>query len=265
MILELFIHYLLFLSDYRIIITFAIIGFWFYNRTIFANSILITTFAIILNYALKCYFKVPLAEFLHKEGFAFPSGHMQSSGTFYIFCLISAYISKFNKKIKNSIAIATISILSIIAYGLVFKRYHTIDEVAWALAIAALTAMIYSYIIFKTSNNKYVITVILTILSLICLLYAHHTWKISNYIWWLVYFFTGFAVPWTLLPILEKPAKISLPFYINYIIILGLTLWISFSDITLFRQNSTLYYVHWLAVGAVFPCMAYLQDKFRKN
>lgn len=265
MILELLIHYLLFLSDYRIIITFAAIGFWFYDRTVFANSILITAFAVIFNYALKCYFKVPLAEFLHKEGFAFPSGHMQSSGTFYVFCLISAYLANFNKKIKVYITIATITVLAIIAYGLVFKRYHTIDEVAWALVIAILTALIYSYILFKTNQNKYIITVILTILSMICLLFAYYSCGINNYIWWFVYFFIGFAVAWVLLPTLEKPAKISLLFYANYLIILALTLWISFNDITLFRQNSALYYIHWLAVGSVFPCMAYLQDKFRKN
>ena len=124
-----------------LIIPFLIIGFLLEKNGIIKNTYqsaaiwqyacLLILFTMIFNTFLKSLFLVPLNPSIGKEGFAFPSGHMQVSVAFYGWLLwVYPYWT-----IRSFILL----ILAGIGYGLIQQGYHNFSDVAAASAVGALT------------------------------------------------------------------------------------------------------------------------------
>jgi len=101
------------------------------NSVIWEYACLLILFSMIFNTFLKSLFLVPLNPAIGKEGFAFPSGHMQVSAAFYGW-VFWAYPYR---SIRGFILL----VLTGIGYGLVQQGYHTVEDVIAAAAMGILT------------------------------------------------------------------------------------------------------------------------------
>ncbi len=124
-----------------LIVPFLIIGFLLEKNDIIKNSeqgtivwvnaCLLILFTMIFNTLLKSFFLVPLNPAIGKEGFAFPSGHMQVAVAFYGW-VFWAYAYRG----VRSLIILTLTGLG---YGLIQQGYHTLEDVVAAVAVGILT------------------------------------------------------------------------------------------------------------------------------
>jgi hypothetical protein len=128
-------------SHPTLIVPFLIIGFLLeksgliknskQGSIVWANACLIILFTMIFNMFLKSLFLVPLNPSIGKEGFAFPSGHMQVSVVFYGW-LFWAYP-------YWGIQGLILLILTGLGYGLIQQGYHNFNDVFAATVIGILT------------------------------------------------------------------------------------------------------------------------------
>jgi undecaprenyl-diphosphatase len=86
---DIFPRVILYFSQEIVIIPFIIIGYIWLSRINFFYAIIIVFVSIIFNSFLKISFKIPLPVALGKEGFAFPSGHTQTSVALYGWLMIN--------------------------------------------------------------------------------------------------------------------------------------------------------------------------------
>lgn len=132
--LDSFLSAVLSFSHLNSIILIIFLGLLFVDRKIFFNLTLLLIFSIIVNVALKVTFKVPLPEFLHKDWFAFPSGHMQASTVVYLWIA---------KQLQNRIVNAVVYLLlTLIGYALVHFGFHNVIDIVAGFLVAVV--LIYS-------------------------------------------------------------------------------------------------------------------------
>lgn len=146
-----------------VLLPLIIIGYiWLDKRTFFhATSILLL--GMLVNGALKYTFRIPLSPSLGKAGFAFPSGHMQTSATFYGWL--------FNSTNKNIIKVGIVIILFGIALGLMHFNYHDIVDVVGGIACAILLISLYKYLLKRYGDGN--LSIISVILSTFLMIYIH--------------------------------------------------------------------------------------------
>jgi len=101
------------------------------STTIWQYACLLILFSMVFNAFLKSLFLVPLNPAIGKEGFAFPSGHMQVSVAFYGW-LFWAYLYRM---LRGSILL----VLTGVGYGLIQQGYHNFSDVIAAAAVGVLT------------------------------------------------------------------------------------------------------------------------------
>lgn len=123
-------NFFLSLSHDTIIIPFVTLGYIWLDRKLFFNAISLLLLSIIFNSALKITFQIPLSPLLNKEGFAFPSGHMQSSTVLYGWIFLHTQ----NLFYKLLIIIALFGIaISLVHYG-----YHDYYDILGAIFFSSL-------------------------------------------------------------------------------------------------------------------------------
>ncbi|MFA5958974.1 MAG: phosphatase PAP2 family protein [Tatlockia sp.] len=122
-------------SDAVVIAPLILIGLLCFDRMTFKRVIGLIFFSILVNTALKLSFQVPLAPWLHKKGFAFPSGHMQLTTVLYgwIAYRTSSYW------LKAAIAL----LLPGIGFSLIYFGYHTLYDVIAAFFTGAVLILFY--------------------------------------------------------------------------------------------------------------------------
>lgn len=113
-----------------VLLPLLVIGMLWGDRRIFFSAINNLLLAMLLAAALKAYFQVPLAPHLHKDGFAFPSGHMLTATAFYGGLLIMTP----HRWVRWALA----GNLVCFAYALVARGYHNTHDVAAAVWFACL-------------------------------------------------------------------------------------------------------------------------------
>jgi len=132
-------------SNFYFIIPMLVLGLIFLNKNLFYHALCIMFFSIIINIALKATFQIPLAPFLNKAGFAFPSGHMQLATIVY---------GWFALKIPSTRLRVLISIVLIgVGFGLVHFGYHTVFDVFGGVFFASLLITLYAFMQFEHNKN----------------------------------------------------------------------------------------------------------------
>ncbi len=125
----------------------------FYRPKYFLQPTLLLLFTMVFSSFLKPLFAIPYSEELVKKlgknGFAFPSGHMQISAVFYGWFL-------FNLKNNFWKFFLTVIIFGI-AFGLIFEGYHNIYDILGSLLFAGLTIFSYRRILGKNSEVNLII------------------------------------------------------------------------------------------------------------
>jgi len=140
------------------ILIFVSIGYFSKNRPIFTRVLFILLFSIILNCWLKSVWKIPLAEHLGKEGWAFPSGHMQNSIVFWGWLAWELN--------KSWVYILAVTFLIGIATSLMHFGYHTSIDIIGAFVFALPTLFLYQILIKMPKITTEKIGLVLTLLSL---------------------------------------------------------------------------------------------------
>lgn len=143
-------------SHFLFILPMLLFGFIFLNKRLFYHAVCIMFFSIIMNIALKATFQIPLAPFLNKAGFAFPSGHMQLATIVYGWLAF---------KLPSTRLRILISVVLIgIGFGLVHFGYHTVIDVLGGVFFAVLLITLYAFMQFE--HNKILPWLLATISSL---------------------------------------------------------------------------------------------------
>lgn len=160
-------------SHGTVIAPLLILGYTRISKKIFFNSACLVLLSMIFNVALKVTFQVPLPDFLNKEGFAFPSGHMQTSTGLYLY-LYSCY--------RNiALKAALILLLALIGASLMHFGYHDIYDVIGAVLFSAAFIYIYKYCHNKFSKRNFYL--IIMQFASICLFYIQLVNIIPDHIW----------------------------------------------------------------------------------
>jgi hypothetical protein len=148
------------------------LGFIFLNKHLFYHALCIMLFSIIINVALKATFQIPLAPFLNKTGFAFPSGHMQLAAIIYGWLAF---------KIPSTRLRILISVVLIgISFGLVHFGYHTFIDVLGGVFFAVLLITLYAFM--QCEHNK-ILPWLLATISSIAMLYIAWISTILPHAW----------------------------------------------------------------------------------
>jgi len=147
-------------SHETIILPLIILGYIWGSRDVFYHAICLMLTSMILNFALKITFKIPLHPSLSIPGFAFPSGHMQSPTVLYSWIAF---------RIRNLFVRIFISLLLLsIGISLVYSGYHNYYDIFGAVFFAAILLLIYSFL-FR--NKPHILHYFLIIFSTILMIY----------------------------------------------------------------------------------------------
>lgn len=223
-----------------VIIPFMIMGYIWLNREVFSDGICLILVSIILNYALKVTFKIPLNPDLNLQGYAFPSGHMQSPLVFYGWL---AY--KFRKAI---ISLLVSFILFAIGWSLIHMGYHNIMDVIGAIIVGIIWILLYGFVIAKSKNSSLLLIVIAAILAI----YIHNLKEISPHIYLVYYALIGFAL---------TESKVTHTKYSNWnkvfstILCFGSVIGVKviFTMEIFLSLPIFIYQLHWVFIGCIIP------------
>ena len=175
---------LLFFSNTTFIIPFIILGFIWIDNKIFYHAVCLVILCMALNVALKISFAIPLNPSLGKEGFAFPSGHMQLATVLYTW-LASRLKAKW-------VTILVIFLLAGIAISLNYYSYHNYYDVIAATIVGLLLVIFYYQFLLKWPNFSAIIVFCLVTLLLVYI----RLWqgKIQQFLWFPYFAFIGMAL-----------------------------------------------------------------------
>ncbi len=171
-------------SHDTIIIPFVMMGYIWLDRKLFFNAICVILFSIIFNSALKITFQIPLSPLLNKEGFAFPSGHMQSSAVLYGWILLHTQ----NLFYRISIIIVLLGI----ACSLVNRGYHNYYDILGAAFFASLLLTSYHKI---SQINQAILAKTAVIIATIMMIYISIRYnQIAEHLWRAYYGLIGITI-----------------------------------------------------------------------
>jgi undecaprenyl-diphosphatase len=169
-------------SHDTIIIPLVILGYIWLDQRIFFNAICILLVSILLNFSLKITFQVPLLPSLNKSGFAFPSGHMQSSAALYGWLIT---------KLRPVYKIPLIGLLIGIGLSLIHFGYHSYIDILGALLFGGLLIYLYS---FLERNCKQLLHPIILSFSTFLVVYIAFRNEVENHLWMSYFALIGIIV-----------------------------------------------------------------------
>jgi membrane-associated phospholipid phosphatase len=158
-------------SDDKIIMPILIIGYIWVDRKIFFEAICLILISILLNFSLKITFKIPFP--IHQEGFAFPSGHTQSSVVLYGWLLT-------NLK-HHPLKILLLMLIAGIGWSLVYFDHHNYFDVIGGVFFGCLLLLLYKSLTNPLKQAS--INLILLSVSTLLILYIKYIYNIKEGIW----------------------------------------------------------------------------------
>ena len=206
---------------------------------------------MLINFALKITFQIPLAASLGKQGFAFPSGHMQTASVFYGWIAWNVQ--------SLLVRLLLIVIILGVGYSLVHFAYHNYYDVLAAFLVAALLLWCY-WRASKKEGKKIRLLTIITATS--CLLYIFiQTSAIEPHLLLAFYALCGFVIAEKICDQKIQQQLAATPSYAVLAKVLATAL--CFAVIWVLQWFMQLGFVSalppwagqlgWLAVGAVIP------------
>lgn len=172
-------------SHQEIIIPLVIVGYIWFNRGVFYSAICLVLLSMLANVALKITFKVPLAPHLGKEGYAFPSGHMQLATVLYGWLIY--------KTPNNILRIGLSTLIILIGFSLVHAGYHDVKDILAAVVSAILLIGVYVIVQTKVSKkNFFYFPIIFALAALWYILAIQGT--VPQHVWLAFYALIGFLI-----------------------------------------------------------------------
>lgn len=148
------------------IIVAIILGYIWIDAVIFSHVTYLLLTSLLLNSALKMTFQVPLNPAIGK-GFAFPSGHMQSSIVFYgwIFTQMRLFLYK-------EWALFFI-LMGGIGYSLIYFGYHDLRDVLGACVVGSLLLCFYTYLAQTKLSTFYTVLFLFNTALMLYIFFRH--------------------------------------------------------------------------------------------
>lgn len=155
--MDLFFRAFLFTTLEAFVVPLLVAGYLVVHREAFARTTLLLLLSLSINPFLKSLFEVPLQESLGKEGWALPSGHMQTAVVLWGWL---AY------EVKNRIFTCIVPLLWMgIGAGLIYFGYHTLADVTAAVLSGCLLIAGFRYLIQYTRPTRVQLGALITALS----------------------------------------------------------------------------------------------------
>ncbi len=237
-------NFFLSLSHDTIIIPFVTLGYIWLDRKLFFNAISLLLLSIIFNSALKITFQIPLSPLLNKEGFAFPSGHMQSSTVLYGWIFLHTQ----NLFYKLLIIIALFGIaISLVHYG-----YHDYYDILGAIFFSSLLLAI-SYKTIKKQETFF--PKIVFIISTVMIIYISINYqKILEHLWIAYYGLIGIIISENIFTKKQAPEKTLYKLLSTITCFSIILITQSIFSMQVFSTLPTfLYQLKWLVIGFSIP------------
>lgn len=218
------------------------IGFIWFDRRIFYHAICLAFLSILINVALKVSFQIPLAPSLHQIGFAFPSGHMQFSSTFYLWFFLQTK--------SNWLRALILILLAGVAWGMIHFGFHNLTDVLAGLFFALLTLFFYCYL-----NNKWPEKLPWLLLSLATLLLIYINLRVPMaYVWERFYGLWGIVVGEYLVSTQPRANQWQSKLVASFFLILGSALiYLVFNRLIGFEHAAYIFNLKWFLVSLLLP------------
>lgn len=235
-----------------VFILLLIIGFIFLRKEAFGRAFFIFAFAMILNRFLKEIFQVPLPPGVNSNSWAFPSGHMQTASTFWLW-LAWEY--------KNQVFYICVALLlASIGFALVHCGYHYPVDIAGALLFALITLVLYQFLI-KTlflRNNPPIIGFVLAIIAIPFMIFTDRLTKHLS-IWLAFGSLLGFSTGWLInRKFCSKIPNTNLKLFIfvlNILGLIGINLLFNLIPIKSFITQSIQFFIIALWLSSIPQCI----------
>lgn len=133
-------------SHWVVILPLIILGYCLISRRVFCHAVCLLALSMLLNIVLKNIFQIPLSPTLGKEGFAFPSGHMQAVTVLYGWLALNIKHVWFR--------LSVVIILSGVGFSLVYMGYHNYHDVFGGLFFGTLLILLYHVLRLKFSKQR---------------------------------------------------------------------------------------------------------------
>jgi hypothetical protein len=252
-------EFFLLFGNAQVLMPLILIGIILCERN-FLSPAMLLLFTMIFSTLLKFIFAIPyspeLVAKLGKNGFSFPSGHMQSTFVFYGWFIIAT----------NNKLLRLILSLIILAEGvaLIYEGYHNIYDVLGAVVFAGLTIIFYKTTVFLIEKNfskvpeKLIGTILILVLSIFLIIILAIFYQIPSHLYMILYSITGvnFAL---LSSVKEHNTKI-----INLLLIL-LILFILTIICSIVSFNPVfLKEIKWIFISSMMPFLAILARKSKQ-
>lgn len=203
--LEIILRGFSFTTDQYFFLPIILIGYTFKNKDAFGKTLLIIMSSMLLNVCLKNYFAVPLKPWLAKEGFSFPSGHMQLVTAFWL-SLLWNYPNRYLFTLSSIIPLA-------IASEILYFNYHDPKDVLAGFIVGALLASSINFLVKKNpilQKYPFFLSLLLATLGFtINLTLPSMTANHVNHIWLALGTLLGFGLGWQIHLLLPYPQNLK--------------------------------------------------------
>lgn len=166
-----------------------LLGFFFIDRKIFSQALLLLWFTMIYNLFLKSIWQIPIQPSL--EGWTYPSGHMHASWVFWGWLALHY---------KRYITIPIFSIMmTASAWGLIYHNYHDLPDIVGSIGFGSLSLCIYYLANHKIpilKDNFFLVNVILGGVGIILIQNLPIKVQTLDYIWQAQGAIMGMAIGW---------------------------------------------------------------------
>lgn len=140
-------HLILQITREYFVIGFISVGYLTWRKDAFSRALFILLFTMLLNPYLKSIFQIPLDPALGKQGWAFPSGHMQT--TFALWMWLGWELR--NRLFSLIVACVVLGV----AFALVYEGYHTPKDIMGAVGFGFATLLLYAAVCRITPQDKH--------------------------------------------------------------------------------------------------------------
>ena len=221
----------------------------------FGGALYLLLFTMILNVVLKSIFQIPLALHLEKEGFAFPSGHMQSAAVFYGWL---AYKT-------SSFSMKGLVLILLMGSGssLVYFGYHTWVEVLGGIGFAALTVGLYIFLLRQLDSfNPSIIGAFFLSGATLLLGGLGYQREILPHVWMAYYALMGFSIAWGIMGMGGKLSWIKGLFGVLGCLIFIFLIQIIFQTTFFEHLPPYLFEMQWILSAGSIPCVVKMLSLF---
>lgn len=261
-------NFFLLFSNEIFLISLIFIGFALSPKLTLVPTLLFF-FTMIFNPLLKAFFNIPfppeLVARLGRNGFSFPSGHMQSACVFYGWFLVN----------NKSRLIRSILVIVIIGngFGIIYNRYHNIYDILAAIFFAFSTIGSYKIISYQLQRKKIsfnlkklsnpLITPAILIFGLSCLSFIimGYFYKIPIHSTMALYSVLGIIIGLRIKAELEKSEAKSYQF----ILVVGCSILVGYLIFRLQLDSFFLQKLHSIPIATALPLLCNCLKNFKKK